>query len=174
MLSDGKEVILRDGSKVLISRYRVEDFEKLVEMYASLSRETLKWGAPPYDREVLQQWTQDLKNKLILVAHFEKRIIGHCMANISQRPRSKGTAQFVIYVHQDFQNKGLGTVMTSMAVRLARERGLHRIGLRVVAENKKAIRVYEKVGFRIEGIEREAYYGENGKYHDMVVMGLLP
>jgi RimJ/RimL family protein N-acetyltransferase len=174
MLDDGKEVFLKDGSRVLISKYKVEDFEKLVEMYASLDKEALKWGLPPYDRERITRWIQDLENNIILVARLHDKIIGHCGVHIVlHHIQYKGKSDFGIYVHQDYQDKGLGTIMTSMAISLARERGLHRIELSVVADNKKAIHVYEKVGFKIEGIQKEAYYGEEGKYHDITIMGLL-
>ena len=43
----------------------------------------------------------------------------------------------------------------------------------MVAENHGAIRSYEKVGFEREGLSRENYFGEDGKYHDEVQMGLL-
>lgn len=49
---------------------------------------------------------------------------------------------------------------------------LHRIELEVYAENHRARRVYEKVGFREEGRRRDALY-KFGRYADVVMMGLL-
>ena len=49
---------------------------------------------------------------------------------------------------------------------------LHRIELDVYADNLRAQHVYEKVGFRVEGRRREALY-KFGRYHDVIVMGLL-
>jgi len=54
------------------------------------------------------------------------------------------------------------------------EEGLHRIGLNVVADNKRARGPpVSKMGFKIEGVMKDAYFGEDGKYHDMLIMGLL-
>ena len=50
---------------------------------------------------------------------------------------------------------------------------MHRIGLHVIADNKIAVHLYEKFGFRVEGIMRDAYLGADGKYHDEIVMGLI-
>ncbi len=172
-MSYDNNVILRDGSTVLVSTYRAEDFEKIVEMFASLSDEALRWGTPPYTREIIGRWTQDLGNKIILVAHFQNRIVGYCMVHGSPRPRYRGIRSLMIYLHQDCQGRGLGTAMTSMAIRLAREQGLHRLSLEVVADNRIAIQVYEKAGFKIEGIMRDAFYGEDEKYHNMIIMSLL-
>ncbi|MDG3443101.1 GNAT family N-acetyltransferase [Nitrospirillum amazonense] len=50
--------------------------------------------------------------------------------------------------------------------------GLHRIGLRVLAINTRAVHCYEKLGFQIEGRERQTY-SLMGQWHDSLVMGLL-
>ena len=49
---------------------------------------------------------------------------------------------------------------------------LHRIELEVYVSNERAIHVYEKVGFRLEGRRRDAVY-TRGAYQDVLVMGLL-
>jgi RimJ/RimL family protein N-acetyltransferase len=49
---------------------------------------------------------------------------------------------------------------------------LNRIFLRVFADNARAIRAYEKVGFQHEGRLRQDNYF-NGGYRDTLLMGLL-
>jgi RimJ/RimL family protein N-acetyltransferase len=49
---------------------------------------------------------------------------------------------------------------------------LHRIELAVYAENERARRVYERVGFRVEGVRREAAW-KFGRWHDLICMGML-
>ncbi len=49
---------------------------------------------------------------------------------------------------------------------------LNRVHLYVYADNARAIRCYEKVGFRAEGCLRQANF-YSGAYRDAVVMGLL-
>lgn len=63
--------------------------------------------------------------------------------------------------------------MLTKLIELAREEGLHRISLDVIADNKPAIHLYQKFGFKIEGVKKEAYFGEDGKYHGELVMGLI-
>jgi RimJ/RimL family protein N-acetyltransferase len=48
----------------------------------------------------------------------------------------------------------------------------HRIQLHVYAGNNAAIHIYKKVGFREEGLLREAMV-QDGKYRDFLVMGML-
>lgn len=69
--------------------------------------------------------------------------------------------------------KGLGSEAIFLLLQHAfAELQLHRIGIRVLAYNQRAIRAYEKCGFVIEGREREAAF-VNGAWHDDVMMGLL-
>ena len=166
-------VVLKNGSALSLEMYRPEDKETLVTMYASMSPEAIKWGLPPYDRARIEYWNSDLTNNITLIARLEERIVGHLRLFRIPFERRKGVGEVLIYVHQDFQNLGLGTRMMRKAIELAKEQGFHRIGLTVVADNHSAIKVYEKVGFKKEGIARETFYGDDHRYHDEVEMGIL-
>ena len=50
--------------------------------------------------------------------------------------------------------------------------GLHRVELLVLECNNRARRVYEKLGFVVEGLQREARLID-GKWHNVIQMGLL-
>lgn len=69
--------------------------------------------------------------------------------------------------------KGLGTeAMQVLATHAFDTMGLHRLGCRVLDFNDRAIAAYEKVGFVVEGREREAaLIGQD--WHDDLIMGLL-
>ena len=166
-------IVLKNGKALSLETYRPEDKEALVAMYASMSPDAVKWGLPPYDRARIERWTTDLTNNMTLLARSEKRIVGHLQLFRIPFERRKGVGEVFIYIHQDFQNIGLGTKMMKRAIALAKERGFHRLGLTVVADNHRAIKVYEKVGFKKEGIARDAFYGDDHHYHDEVEMGLL-
>lgn len=49
----------------------------------------------------------------------------------------------------------------------------HRIGLDVTADNARAIGLYEKLGFRREGLIRECWQRPDGDWSDCYLMGLL-
>lgn len=50
--------------------------------------------------------------------------------------------------------------------------GINRIWLLVVVYNKAAISLYEKLGFKIEGKQRQAIY-RNNKFNDYIMMSIL-
>ena len=171
---DSMKVKLKDGRIVKIRKFRISDKEKLIEMYESLSDDAVRWGMPPYNRERLEKgWLSNLQNLIAIVAFYKDKIVGHAQIFKFPNPRRKGTGDLLIYLHQDFHNVGLGTAMLTKLIELAKKEGLHRVGLDVIADNKPAIRLYQKFGFKVEGVKKEAYFGEDGKYHDELVMGLI-
>jgi len=74
---------------------------------------------------------------------------------------------------RSYWNQGYGTDAIRTLLGLAfREMNLHRVFLRVDADNARGIRCYEKAGFRREGVLREAVFKE-GAYHDQYIMSIL-
>ncbi|MFJ8533310.1 GNAT family N-acetyltransferase [Streptomyces sp. NPDC093591] len=71
------------------------------------------------------------------------------------------------------RDRGLGTEATRLIVGHGFDQlGLHRIELEAYGHNHRALRVYEKVGFVVEGVRREAE-SRDGEWVDSVVMALL-
>src|ERR1700722_691477 len=71
------------------------------------------------------------------------------------------------------RDRGLGTEATRMIVGYGFEQlGLHRISLEVYSFNPRARRVYEKVGFVVEGVLRDALRWEDD-WVDATVMSIL-
>ncbi|MEN3385183.1 MAG: hypothetical protein V7608_5227 [Hyphomicrobiales bacterium] len=69
--------------------------------------------------------------------------------------------------------RGLGTETIRLILNYAFGKlTLHRLSVRVIAYNARAIRAYEKCGFIVEGREREAALVD-GAWHDDLMMGLL-
>jgi RimJ/RimL family protein N-acetyltransferase len=71
------------------------------------------------------------------------------------------------------RDQGFGTEAVRQLVRFGfRDLNLHRVYLNVFAHNARAIRAYEKVGFRQEGVLKEAAHID-GRYVDVVTMAIL-
>lgn len=71
------------------------------------------------------------------------------------------------------RGRGIGTEATRLIVGHAFEQlGLHRVQLEVYGDNARALRVYEKAGFVVEGVRREAAL-RDGEWVDEVVMAVL-
>jgi len=74
---------------------------------------------------------------------------------------------------KDLWGRGFGTETVRVLARWGfQELNLNRVQLRVYEDNPRAIRAYEKAGFRLEGRMRQSRF-HNGRYYDTLVMGLL-
>lgn len=79
-----------------------------------------------------------------------------------------------IALHAGWQGRGLGTdAVRTLVAHLVRDLGHHRVTIDPAASNARAIRVYEKVGFRPVGILRRYERGADGTWHDGLLMDLL-
>ena len=58
------------------------------------------------------------------------------------------------------------------ALAWAQSAGVTRLEVEVFARNARAIHVYEKCGFRQEGVRRHAV-NRYGQYHDLLMMAVL-
>jgi RimJ/RimL family protein N-acetyltransferase len=100
------------------------------------------------------------------------KLIGNCgVFGIEWANRS---AELGIIIGEKSEwDKGYGAEAMTLLLRHGFETlNLHRLALRVYAENVRAVRSYEKAGFVLEGRMREAVY-KHGKYDDVLIMSVL-
>lgn len=130
-----------------------------------------------FTRESHEQWIHTMveTGKVVQMVICETeggRPVGSVYLRDIDRQHNK--AEYGIFIGgEGARGKGYGTVAARLMIRYAfKELGLHRLFLRVFADNEQAIRSYEKAGF-----EREAYLREDvcieGCYRDIVLMGML-
>jgi aminoglycoside 6'-N-acetyltransferase len=79
-----------------------------------------------------------------------------------------------VFLGAPYQGRGLGTdAVRTLARHLVRDRGHHRLVIDPAADNERAIRCYEKVGFRRVGVMREYWRDPDGVWRDGVLLDLL-
>ena len=79
-----------------------------------------------------------------------------------------------IFLGSRYQGRGLGTdAVRTLARWLIQVRGHHRLTIDPAADNARAIRTYEKVGFKPVGVMRRYERGSDGAFHDGLLMDML-
>jgi aminoglycoside 6'-N-acetyltransferase len=80
-----------------------------------------------------------------------------------------------IFVHPGWHGRGVGAdAVRTLARHLFDDLGHHRIVIDPAAANERAIRSYERVGFRRVGVMRNYERGADGTWHDGLLLDLLP
>jgi aminoglycoside 6'-N-acetyltransferase len=107
------------------------------------------------------------------VIEFSSRVVGWIQWSAEEDPDYR-YASIDIYLDPAARGRGLGTdAVRTMARHLIDEHGHHRLEIDPAADNAAAIRCYEKVGFRPVGIRRRSERGNDGSWHDGLLMDLL-
>lgn len=83
-------------------------------------------------------------------------------------------ASIDLALHSEWQGQGLGPdAIRTLATYLITERNHHRLTIDPAAHNVRAIRAYERVGFKRVGVMRKYERGPDGMWHDGLLMELL-
>lgn len=110
--------------------------------------------------------------RMAIVDKDTKNVIGICgLHRIDPINRS---ALFGIFLgDKNYHNKGIGTEATKLMLDFGFSiLNLHSVYLEVFAYNKRAIRCYEKCGFKQMGVRRQFHYYA-GSYHDALYFDIL-
>jgi diamine N-acetyltransferase len=111
----------------------------------------------------------DRRTRLWTVIREEQAVGMIGLTEIDHRQQSAELA----WVYVEPAARGLGTEVVRAVLSLGfRELNLHRIHLSVLADNARAIRCYERAGFREEGRLREAVF-KGGERRDLIIMAVL-
>jgi RimJ/RimL family protein N-acetyltransferase len=108
----------------------------------------------------------------IFVAEIHGELGGFAMCRRHPRPQRDTILQLDLGVDTAYRRRGVGSALVRHTIDWARETGIHRIQLSVVAENGPAVSLYKKHGFVIEGTLQKGFRLE-GDFHDVHVMARL-
>jgi aminoglycoside 6'-N-acetyltransferase len=115
----------------------------------------------------------DEPDSIAYVIELEGRVVGWIQYEAEDEPDYRH-ASIDIYVDPAVHGRGVGTdALRTLARHLIVGHGHHRLVIDPAADNAPAIRCYTKVGFRPVGIMRKAERGNDGTWHDSLLMDLL-
>ena len=113
---------------------------------------------------------------LVVQYIIEEKATGRPVGSVYFRDvdHNNHSAEYGIFIGEpDARGKGIGTETARLFTEFGyKTLGLHRISLRLLAENEPARRSYEKAGFVLEGTFRDMVLLD-GKYRDIVFMAKL-
>ena len=133
-------------------------------------------AASPVLDEATRRWyatraEQDDRLDLAIVERAADVCVGEVVLNEWQR--ENGCVNLRIAVGPTGRDRGLGSEAVRLVVDHAFEvGGVHRVELEVYASNPRARAVYERAGFVVEGVRRDALLFD-GAYVDAIVMAVL-
>ena len=158
-----------------IRKIKIGDAENLLNLLKKLDSETTFLLYEKGERKrTIEQQRKDIqeqlsKGVLTFVLEDNKKLVGYVFGNIFTANRKKHCMNLAIAILQEYTGKGYGTKLMSTIEEYAINNGITRLELEVSKKNKIAISLYQKIGFEVEGVKRNAFL-VNGKYEDEILM----
>ncbi len=111
-------------------------------------------------------------NQILFVAEWNGSLVGYLSATGEHFARNRHSVYIVIGLLEGYTSKGIGTALFQKMETWALDHHIHRLELSVMVHNQRGVGLYQKMGFKIEGIRRDSLLVD-GKYVDEYYMAKL-
>ncbi len=159
---------------ITIRHAEPDDYPALHEIYSQPKAVSGTLQLPLPSKEM---WRKRLLEKpdnfITLVAAVDGTVVANLGLVMERNLRRRHVAHLGMAVHDRWQGQGIGSAILGEALDLADGwLNLVRVELTVFTDNEPAIRLYEKFGFKREGVLQKYAY-RAGSYQDVVAMARL-
>lgn len=162
-------------TEVIIRAFEMADWEDIAELWLA---PTCQWNTlqmPYQSRDAIKKKLENPPpglHVLVAVVNNGQKVVGMTGMHTFSGRRSH-VGELGMCVRDDYQNQGIGYKLLDAAIAFAYNwLNLKRLELIVYTDNDRAIRLYEKFGFAIEGTLRN-YALRNGVFADVYAMAKL-
>ncbi|MDD9266182.1 GNAT family N-acetyltransferase [Paenibacillus sp. GCM10023248] len=167
-----------EGSDILLRFARESDLEGYFTFIQDTEINRLTGSQREFTRDEIATWIRKISVQnndrvdFMIVLKGINELLGEVVLNEIDSINLSANIRIGIQGTQH-RGKGYGTEAMIHMLRYGfNVLKLHRIHLGVYTFNPRAIHVYEKIGFKREGVQRDSLYID-GKFHDMITMAIL-
>lgn len=176
-------ITLKNGVELFIRTAVEADAPEILQLFNQMGGESqnLTFGLNDYYLNENQQRLfiksmRERHNSLFIVAMIQNRIMGYLTFTTMQRGRLMHRGDLGLSVLKQYWGLGVGNALLAHLMNWIEAgeggvpQGISKIDLQVRADNERAIRLYEKWGFEMEGCIKRGMKIENS-YYDVYYMG---
>jgi RimJ/RimL family protein N-acetyltransferase len=164
---------------MIIREVNSDDAERLVKLIKQVESESrymlLEAGERNIETEQQVKRIEAMKkagNSTIFIAEENAELIGYLIVMGGNAIRNKHSVYLVIGILSQYRGLGVGTKLFEELEKWAMVHQIHRLELSVVTRNEAGLRLYKKMGFKIEGIKRHSLLID-GEFVDEYYMSKL-
>ncbi|MEG3028798.1 MAG: GNAT family protein [Oscillospiraceae bacterium] len=175
-----ESVTIKNGTVISLKRAQVQDAADIVNFYNYIGGQTdfLSFGKDefPNDVKAEEKFIESIEKSVVdimLLARAEGKLVGIATINTSPKRKFRHVGEMGIGIELDYCGLGLGRAMLDKVLDFARGNGTtKKVNLVTRSDNSRGIALYEKLGFKPEGLLKSESF-EGGKYYDSLLMGLF-
>lgn len=124
------------------------------------------------DPKALDEWlrSSEENRSISILAETEGRFVGYGSLTYNQLLWTRHLGEIRLLVSSDYRGYGLGKILVNEIFALAQELGLQKLVARMASEQKSAIQVFERLGFKAEALLADQVIDREGRTHDLIIM----
>ncbi|MFN8455800.1 MAG: GNAT family N-acetyltransferase [Anaerolineae bacterium] len=161
--------------EVIIRAFELADWEDVAQLFLAPICQGGTLQLPYQSRDDLKKKLENPPAglyRLVAVVKESQKVVGMIGLHTEQGRRAHA-AYLGMSVHDDYQNQGIGSKLMAAVIDLAENwLNLTRLELTVYIDNPRAVHLYEKYGFVVEGTLRK-YALRAGEYVDAYTMARI-
>ena len=173
-----QKIILKNGKEALLRNGDAEDGQAVFENFNQTHAETDFLLSYPdensYDAEQEAQFLKEKTespNEIEIVAIIDGKVAGTAgIEAIGKKYKLKHRAEFGISILKEYWGLGLGKALANACIQCAKEAGYEQLELNVVAENKRALSLYQSLGFEEFGRNPKGFNSRTSGFQELVYM----
>lgn len=161
------------GEEVTLRLMAPDDGPAMLEFARALPEDDLLFLAVDItDERAVDDWIRRLINKNIHTILVEKdgKLVGHGSLIHEEQVWTRHLGGMILLLAPEVRGKGLGHILAGELFGYAEELGLRKIVARMAADQKGAIQVFEKLGFKAEALLTDCVIDRNDMTHDLIIM----
>ena len=174
MRFEAKRCLDKSGNEVVLRNAELTDAADLIRYLKATTAET------PYlireseeitltegqERNYIQSKLDD-ERELLLLGFVDGKHVGNCsLMRAGGFRRYRHRCEVGIALYQAYCGRGIGRIMLETVLEEAKKLGYEQAELEVIADNERAIALYEKLGFRKYGTFPNNLKYQDGSYAD--------
>lgn len=162
-----------DGKTYTLRLMTAKDKAKMLTFARSLPEDDLLFLAIDItEEEAVDNWIRNIEAGRLhtILVECEGNLVGHGSLIHEEQVWTRHLGGMILLLGRETRGKGLGNILAGELFSRAEELGLRKVMARMASEQKGAIQVFEKLGFKAEALMTDCVIDRKDRTHDLIIM----
>lgn len=157
-----------------IREWQENDAEAIAALYRQLNTEEKYMAGEINQLRNLDKNLKEHGKTGLFVLDDGERLVGAAAVTGHGFEKIRHRAMVAIGISKDYQNQGYGKQLLERIDEWAKKNDVFRLELTVAAKNRAAMILFDRAGYRVEGMRRAALVVDNERVDEFYMARLLP
>ncbi len=162
-----------DGQTYTLRLMTGKDKKAMLKFAKSLPEDDLLFLAIDITNEdAVDNWIENIEKQRLhtILVEADGKLVGHGSLIHEEQVWTRHIGGMILLLGRETRGKGLGNILAGELFGYAEEIGLRKIMARMASEQRGAIQIFEKLGFKAEALLTDCVIDRNDKTHDLIIM----